>query len=691
MWVSGRGVPGFFDKEGGKIATRDMRHKEAGSQGFAVSLPSSLSSLHFNIEPLARLVAGRVLARKPKGWHTMKPDINQFRAAFSANFDPNTLVNPRKNCAVLKGENAMIDIRANITRFSDDDSGNVTIFSVFMVVLILTITGASVDIMRFEAVRAKMQSTMDRAVLAAADLDQEQDPQAVVIDYMTKAGIEDVLGSVTVDQGLNYRTVTAQGTTDLNTIFLHMSGMDTLTAPALSSAEEKISNVEISVVLDVSGSMGGSRIENMRAAAAEFIDTVIQDTGEGSGLTTVSLVPYNATVNLGDTVSEYFTLTSLFGSDPNGNQNNGWGNGDQDAPGGSLCHNNAENYDEGQASASCTSDTATPPPAAYSSCVSFEASDFKSVSISPDQMLTRLGHFDRYSTNTSSTSIGSPWCKTGNTSAIMVHSADRTALKAHINSLNAGGNTAIDLGMKWGVALLDSATRPAVAQMATDGHVPTEASSRPAAYDDPEAIKFVVVMTDGENTTQYDLKSKYKYGWSSIWVDDRGTSSKSDDRYSVRVVDNKGDTNDLYYWVRYDGYSHSYKYRSQPDGGSNAVPMYNAELFSRFGTRAAAQKFFVTPYYDGYVSYDEYYDLYYASQATVDGNMADDRLDDICSAAKEEGIVVFTIGFEAPTRGQQAMKSCASSEAHYFDVDGVEITETFHAIARQINSLRLIQ
>lgn len=41
-------------------------------------------------------------------------------------------------------------------------------------------------------------------------------------------------------------------------------------------------------------------------------------------------------------------------------QNNGWGNGDQDAPGGSLCNNNAENADEGAASADCTSTTTKP-------------------------------------------------------------------------------------------------------------------------------------------------------------------------------------------------------------------------------------------------------------------------------------------------------------------------------------------
>lgn len=41
-------------------------------------------------------------------------------------------------------------------------------------------------------------------------------------------------------------------------------------------------------------------------------------------------------------------------------QNNGWGNGDQDAPGGSLCNNNAENADEGDASDECAATTSEP-------------------------------------------------------------------------------------------------------------------------------------------------------------------------------------------------------------------------------------------------------------------------------------------------------------------------------------------
>ncbi len=526
-------------------------------------------------------------------------------------------------------------LRPFITR----EDGNITVFSVFMLVLILMITGASVDIMRFEAVRTKMQSTMDRAVLAAADLDQRQDPVAVVEDYMTKAGIIDVLADVQVEQAINSRTVTASGSAQMNTIFMHMSGFDTLTAPSLSAAEEKISNVEISMVLDVSGSMGGSRIENMRNAAAEFIDTVIQP-ADSSGLTTISLVPYNAVVNVGSTLAPYFTFDEL--------------------------------HD-------------------YSHCATFDSTDFFSTSIDPNATLDRLSHFDRWSTSQSTTAIQSPWCPTGDTSAIMAHSANAQSLKDHVATFQAGGNTAIDLGVKWGVALLDPEMRPAISEMSLDGLVPADASSRPAAYDDPEAIKFVVVMTDGQNTTQYDLKPSYKYGMSDVWIDERGNTNPSDDRFSLLVRDWSGTSNDLYFWERYEDYDWSTRNRSTPDGGSNARRMTNSELFARFGTKAVASKLYTQPYYDDFVSYNEYYDIYYASEATVGGNAADSRLSDICEAARNQGIVVFAIAFEAPTAGKDALQDCASSASHYFDVEGVEITETFHAIARQINSLRLVQ
>lgn len=531
-------------------------------------------------------------------------------------------------------------IRPALRGFVRAEDGHMTIFSVLMTVLMLTITGAAVDIMRQEAVRADMQGTMDRAVLAAADLEQQQDPAAVVTDYLAKSGMAATLESITVDEGLNYRVVTAEGGADLTTYFLRMSGYPVLATPTRAVAQEKVQNVEISLVLDVSGSMGGSRITNMRNAAQEFVDTVIQPDG-APGMTTVSVVPYNATVNIGQTLSPYFNLS--------------------------------EEHD-------------------YSHCAVFPDADFDSVALDPAAPLDRKSHFEMFNSDQSGTGIDNPWCPTGDRSRIVVHGGDVGTLQSAIGALNAGGNTAIDVGMKWGVALLDPAMRPLVSALVQDGLAPAGAAARPAAYDDREALKFVVVMTDGQNTGQYDLAPEFRSGLSDIWVNDRGTSWRGDDRYSLRVRDRSGTDNDVFFWERREHRGWNDRYRNRPDGGwDNARQMTWAEAFDRFPMRGLAWRMYTQPYYDGWVSYNDWYDVYDGYSVIAGNRTANNRLSRICRAARDEGIVVFAIGFEAPRDGQAAMRDCASSASHYFNVSGVDITETFHAIARQINSLRLTE
>lgn len=531
--------------------------------------------------------------------------------------------------------------RAFVRRFWQDDSGNATIVCVYLSLAILLTTGAAIDVMRYESIRTKMQHVLDRAVLAAADLDQEADPSGVAQDYVATAGVAGALTQVTVDEGLNYRTVSATGNTDVETLFMRMAGIDSLNAPAHSVAEEKISKVEISMILDISGSMGSnSKIQNLRAAAKEFVDTVITPTTDAMDQTTVSVVPYNATVNLGPTVSQYFNIE--------------------------------DTHD-------------------YSNCVIFNDNEFDTVDITQDQLLKRLAHFDPYSSSETTTEISNPWCPDDDYGQIVVASSDANALKAHIDSLGAGGNTAIDLGMKWGTALLSDAAAPVFDQMRADGHLSESATQRPATFTDTEAMKVVVLMTDGQNTTQYDLKPEFKTEWSDVWIDDRGTTSMSDDRFSVLVDDNTGTSNDTYYWVRYDGWSWDYRYRNYLDGGTSARRMTNAEVYARWGVKGVAKKFWERPERDNFISQSAYYNIYYGYTGIVGATSADTRLSTVCQAARDKGIVVFAIAFEAPTAGQNALKDCASSDSHYFAVEGIEITETFHAIARQINNLRLIQ
>ncbi|MCA0956644.1 pilus assembly protein TadG-related protein [Mameliella alba] len=530
-------------------------------------------------------------------------------------------------------------LRNRLTQFASDTSGNMSYLAIVGSLVMMVFGGVGIDMMHAELKRIKVQNTLDRAVLAAANIENAQDPDIVVRDYLSAMGLGDALTSVQVDQTLTSKSVTARGEAAISSDFMSLIGVNTLDATGLATAVHATANVEISMVLDVSGSMGwNSKIVNMRNAASEFVDILMP--ADSTALTTISIIPYNATVNLGVTTASYFTLDDL--------------------------------HD-------------------YSNCVTFDAADFDTTAISPSEVLSRLAHFDLNSTNTSTTAIPNPWCKTGDTSAVLAHSSDATTLKAHIDSLNAGGNTAIDLGVKWGAALLDPAARPAISEMAYDGLVAQQFAGRPAAYTDPETSKYIVVMTDGENTTQYDLKAHYKFGLSDIWVDDRGTEYPGDDRFSLLVRDREGTTEDVYYRERFRSYSYSYRYRNAPDGGSNARRMTNAEVFARWGTRAVGSKFYSQPYNDGFVSYSQYSDIYYAYQATVGADPADSRLDAICDAAKDMGVVVFAIGFEAPQRGLDAMRNCASSPAHFFDVQGADLEETFAAIANTITQLRLTQ
>ena len=65
------------------------------------------------------------------------------------------------------------------------------------------------------------------------------------------------------------------------------------------------------------------------------------------------------------------------------------------------------------------------------------------------------------------------------------------------------------------------------------------------------------------------------------------------------------------------------------------------------------------------------------------------RLTSICDAAKSHDIEIFTIGFETSNASSAIMQSCASSDAHHFDVDGLDISNAFTSIAREIHELRL--
>jgi len=461
------------------------------------------------------------------------------------------------------------DIHCRTARFWRDERGVMVPVVVFFLLIMLLVCGVGVDIMRQEMVRAKVQTTLDRAILAAADLDQELTPEDVVRDYFDKSGIIDYLTEVTVDQGASHRIVTARAQTQMKTQFLGSIGYPSFEIYAYGRAEESLGDAEISLVLDISGSMGSNRkIQRLRAAAKEFVDTVILD--ESRGAVSISLVPYTAQVNAGPAIMDRLNI---------------------------------------------------PRKHAYSSCVLFDNADFDTTEINPTTAYEQAEHFELYSSGGSGNGtypITNPTCPMRSYEEIMAYSQDKTALKARIDQLTDRANTSIHLGMKWGVGMVDPSFRPVITDMANSGLVDPAFRGRPTAWE-TGALKTVILMTDGENVDTYGIRPE-AYGTPSM-------------RYHWHM-------NSLISWVQDN------------------------------------------------VDRSDWDDFYYRRSSYTN---SDTLLHNVCSAAKDAGILVWSVGFEVSNRGAAVMKDCASSPNHFFRVEGVEITDAFRSIARQLNKLKLTQ
>ncbi len=563
-------------------------------------------------------------------------------------------------------------LRRSGTAFRSDEDGGIIIFSLFIMVLMLMVAGMAVDLMRFETTRTKLQGTLDRAVLAAADLDQTLPPKDVVRDYFRKAGMLSFLqGDPTVQEGLNYRVVHADAEARVPMLFMKLMGINTLQAPATGTAEERITDIEISLVLDMSSSMQqNNKLVNLRTAARDFITTVMKNNLSGEGLTTVSLVPYSAVVNMGPDLATYFPLTA----------------------------HHTKSY-----------------------CALFGDAEFNTTAISRTITRTRVSDFDYGAeTNTSVAPITRPWCFRPTENPIIVHSTNETGLKNAVTNLVSFGNTAIDVGMKWGAGLLDPAAQSVVTGLIAQGKVPATAVGRPLSYTEPDNAKIIVLMTDGENTQEYDLAEPYKSALSTVWVNYKTstqTLSSSDFSTNQLSVQYAGlgtltRNDDMFFWL---GQTSTNRFMTYPQGfpsgqsgyrslgaevnsagqgikyGSTVAHLSWQDIYSTWVRTVIYNKIFNEPYSRGAIDYNTYVATYYGLEEVVGDTAANTRLANICAAAKNNGVIIYTVAFEAPSGGKNALLNCASSPAHYFDVAGTNISTAFAAIASDIAKLRLTQ
>lgn len=90
---------------------------------------------------------------------------------------------------------ASLKNKFTISKFKRDENGSIIVFVMVVFSIMMMVGGAGVDLSRFEYTRSTLQYNLDRAVLAAASLRQEQDPAVVVHDYMSRVMTNEPLRS----------------------------------------------------------------------------------------------------------------------------------------------------------------------------------------------------------------------------------------------------------------------------------------------------------------------------------------------------------------------------------------------------------------------------------------------------------------------------------------------------------------
>jgi Flp pilus assembly protein TadG len=567
-------------------------------------------------------------------------------------------------------------LREQARRYCRAEDGVMAPQILFFFFLMLLVGGVAVDVMRFETKRVAVQNTMDRATLAAASLEQTLDAEDVVRDYFTKAGLSSELDSITVDEGMNYKIVQAKATVKSGNYFMSLMDIPYLEAQNRSQAEQRITNVEIALVLDVSGSMYNtySRITNLKAAAKDFIDTVLA--GDTENKISIAIVPYNGQVNLGPDLYAKFNVADAYVYDP---------------PSGLA----GKTY-----------------------CLDLPDSTYGNTTLSRSTAYPQTPFGDSWSGTTQSSGYvtlqgpsydssrqlySNTWCQPVEANYVRPFNNNATTLKSDIDGLVAVGATSIDLGMKWGAFLLDPSSQSINSELASAGDVPSYFSSRPADYDDEETMKVVVLMTDGENFTRERFGDDYRSETSDIW---RATDAKMSIFVSSKVNSSSATNlcNSRPFWVPHLSAWHSRPWNGSTPSNSacysptntytNTTKLSWNQVWTYARTDWVAWQLYARALCSTSSCRSSTYATWEAKFAEyTDVSDMDDQLDVVCEAAKDEGVIVYGIAFEAPTNGSDAIRDCASSPSStfFFDVDGLEIATAFALIASNLSQLRLTQ
>ncbi len=356
-------------------------------------------------------------------------------------------------------------VTRGFSRFRRDSSGNVAIIFALSAVSLCLFVGAAVDIGRWLHARQLTIAAMDAAVLAGGrelQLDSSNISGAIeaakqfYAENIKDRGpvIDDTISFTTADGNKSF---TATGNAFVATPLLAFANITKLPLLDTSGVEYSKSQVkqggngegdlEIALMLDITGSMAGSKIKDMKTAATDLVDIVVS-ADQSEHKSRLALIPFSEGVRLPSDSNaaargsppKNITLTC-----------SGWGG----------------------STSSCTYDR--------TKCVVERAGNDKYTDAAP-----AAGNYVMTMYNNGGS------CALASTAELVPLTSDKTLLKKRIKNLEDGGGTAGQIGTAW-----------AWYTLSPNWNTLWPAANQAAGYS-TKLQKIAILMTDGEYNTEYD-------------------------------------------------------------------------------------------------------------------------------------------------------------------------------------------
>lgn len=195
-----------------------------------------------------------------------------------------------------------------VARFRRAEDGSIAITFALTTLIVILFAGLAIDAGRAYHAVSKMGSALDAAALAAAKTMREaavsDEELGDLAHRYFQVNVEGTGGNyavieslaVTVDRDAN--SISLQLASHIPTVFGRLIGIDRFPAPIAATAVYESSDIELALQLDVTGSMAGGRLADLKVAVNELLEVMFPNAGTPNKVR-VALAPFSAGVNAG--------------------------------------------------------------------------------------------------------------------------------------------------------------------------------------------------------------------------------------------------------------------------------------------------------------------------------------------------------------------------------------------------------